>query len=132
AVGRTLTARAGSWPSGTALKYQWYRSGKAIKGATHRTYRVAAADRGLRLKVRVTGPKPGYAAVRKASASAGPVARGKLRTPAARITGTLKVGRTLTARAGRWTSGTALKYQWYRSGKAIKGAAHRTYRVTAA
>ena len=61
-VARTLTAKTAAWgPSGVKLSYRWYRSGKAISGATARTYKVKSADRGRTLKVRVSGSKKGYA-----------------------------------------------------------------------
>ncbi|MFT4164668.1 MAG: hypothetical protein QM650_05455 [Microlunatus sp.] len=44
----------------------------------------------------------------------------------------VKQGATLTARAGTWTSGAALTYQWRRNGAAIKGATKTTYKVAPA
>ena len=131
-VGKKLTARAGTWTSGTTLKYQWYRSGKAIKGAKSKTYTLVAADRADRITVKVTGTKAGYAAAAKTSAKTGKVAAGTLKSVKPKISGTAKVGKKLKAKAGTWTSGTKLKYRWYRSGKAIKGASSKTYKVVAA
>ena len=48
------------------------------------------------------------------------------------ITGTNKVGYTLTANPGTWTTGTTLTYQWYRSGLPIKGAASKSYKLVSA
>ncbi len=107
---------------GHQTEYQWYRSGKAIKGATSKTYKLVAADRADRITVKVTGTKAGYATAAKTSAKTGKVAVGTLKSVKPKITGTAKVGKRLTANAGTWTSGTKLKYQWYRSGIAIKGA----------
>ncbi|MDO4019781.1 hypothetical protein [Clavibacter michiganensis] len=46
-VGRTLTAQPGVWkPSSLELGYQWKRHGKAIAGATAKTYTLTEADRG--------------------------------------------------------------------------------------
>ena len=46
-VGRTLTAQPGIWkPASLELGYQWKRDGKAIPGATARTYTLTEADRG--------------------------------------------------------------------------------------
>jgi subtilisin family serine protease len=67
--GYTLTANSGAWTAGTTLRYQWYRSGVAIAGATARTYRLVAADRYDTLKVRVVGSKAGYTTVTKYSGS---------------------------------------------------------------
>jgi len=71
AVGKTLTAEvSGFTPSdGVLYAYQWLRDGKAIKGATGKTYQVQGQryreglnqDEGKTLRVRVTAFKPGYA-----------------------------------------------------------------------
>lgn len=50
-----------------------------------------------------------------------------------RISGTPLVGRLLTARPGTWRPApTRLGYQWLRNGRAIPGATHVTYLLTAA
>ena len=47
------------------------------------------------------------------------------------VSGTARVGRTLSATAGEWTpSGTALAYRWKRDGVAIAGAVRSTYLLT--
>lgn len=53
-VGRTLTASTGTWnlSAGSEWTYEWLR-GSTVVG-TGRTYRIAAADAGHRLAVRVT------------------------------------------------------------------------------
>ncbi|WP_242682013.1 S-layer homology domain-containing protein [Herbiconiux sp. SYSU D00978] len=69
AVGSTLTANAGTWsPAPVSLKYQWHRNGTAISGATASTYKVAAADAGSTLTVKVTGSKAGYLSATTTSA----------------------------------------------------------------
>jgi hypothetical protein len=46
------------------------------------------------------------------------------------ITGTGKVGQTVTAKAGQWTPKPgAVTYQWKRGGTAIKGATSSTYKL---
>ena len=67
-VGATLRAVPGTWTSGTRFTYQWLRAGKVIKGATARTYKVAKADAGRALTVRVTGTRSGYVAASATSA----------------------------------------------------------------
>ena len=48
-----------------------------------------------------------------------------------RVTGTARVGSTLTAWSGTWGPGTVtLTYQWYRDGRAITGATGRTRTLT--
>jgi len=46
------------------------------------------------------------------------------------ISGTPRVGSTLTAKAGSWTSGATLKYQWRADGKAISKATSKTFKPT--
>lgn len=63
-VGKRLRAVPGAWqPADVTFTYRWYRNNKAIKGAkaTKRVYTVVRKDKGKRMRVRVTGTKPGYA-----------------------------------------------------------------------
>ena len=131
-VGVSLTARPGTWTTGTALTYQWYASGKAIPGATSTTFKPAAAHRGTTITVRVTGRKTGYATVTKGSAATKTVAAGTLTGAVPTIRGTAKVGTKLTVVRGTWTTGVTFTYQWYASGKAITGATRSTFTPTAA
>jgi hypothetical protein len=50
-------------------------------------------------------------------------------TPRPSIHGTTRAGARLTAKAGTWTSGVHLAYQWRRNGRPIAGADHRQYTV---
>ena len=51
---------------------------------------------------------------------------------APKVTGTAKVGRTLSATKGTWNPAPATtSYQWLRSGKNITGATKSTYKLTA-
>lgn len=60
-VGKKLKAKPGTWkPSKMTFRYQWYRQGVAIPGATRASYTLTSADRGTRLTVTVTGTRPGY------------------------------------------------------------------------
>jgi hypothetical protein len=68
-AGSTVTASRGTWgPSGISIRHQWYRDGRKISGATKSTYKVTNADKGLELKVKVTGSKSGYTTVTRTSA----------------------------------------------------------------
>nr|WP_245192344.1 S8 family serine peptidase [Arthrobacter pigmenti] len=62
AVGYPLDVVPGSWTAGATLRYQWYRSGNPIFGATGSRHNVTSADIGTVLSVKVTGSKPGYRA----------------------------------------------------------------------
>jgi Trypsin len=134
-VGHTLTATTTAWGPGTvALNYLWLRNGKAISGATHSSYRLAAADRGRKITVMVTGRLAGYATASEASTtktytgyplfSAAPTPTISDTTPA--------VGQSLRVTPGRWTPGTVrLSYQWRANGAAISKATKSTFTVPA-
>ncbi|MFT4215665.1 MAG: hypothetical protein QM619_00535, partial [Micropruina sp.] len=55
-----LTANPGSWKNAekATFRYQWVRDGKAIEGATGRTYQLTGADAGAELKVWVEATAP--------------------------------------------------------------------------
>ncbi len=61
---------AGTWGPGTVtLKYQRLRGGKAISGATKKTYTLTSKDKGKKIAIKVTGKKKYYATVAKTSAT---------------------------------------------------------------
>ncbi|GAA5032893.1 hypothetical protein GCM10023258_32300 [Terrabacter aeriphilus] len=129
-VGSRLTATAGTWgPAPVTLSYQWFRSGVAVRGATTSSYLLGTADLGKTVRVAVTGRRIAFATLTRTSASTAPVApRALTASPVPRVSGTARVGRTLTASAGTWgPSPVTLSYQWYRAGVAVRGATARTY-----
>lgn len=67
-VGSRLTAGAGTWTTGTTLRYQWYMNGRAITRATGSTLVVTAAMAKARITVSVTGTKSGYVSASRSSA----------------------------------------------------------------
>ena len=90
------------------------------------------SDAGKAISVKVRGYKTGYTALTRASVATAAIARG-LTAPKPTITGTKKVGYTLTAKPGTWGPGTVtLKYQWYRSGVAIYRGTGKTYKLVSA
>lgn len=132
-VDQTLTARAGTWgPLPVTFGFQWYRGTTAITGATKATYQVQPADLSYQLKVKATGSKPTYASVARTSALTTAVAKATFTVqPVPTITGTKKVGQTLTTTPGTWSpTPSSLSYQWSRSGTAITGATKPTYLLT--
>ncbi|WKK72496.1 hypothetical protein Q0F99_05990 [Rathayibacter oskolensis] len=131
-VGRTVTASAGTWaPAPVALAYQWKRGGVAIAGATAAAYTLVAADASTSLTVSVTGSKSGLAPVTRTSAASTVTPGLQTLMPTPTISGTLKVGSTLTATPGTWDAGTTLTYQWKRNaGTYIVGATKPTYVLT--
>lgn len=134
-VGRTLVADPGTWtPADVVPSYQWLRDGAEIPGATSRTLKVSASLADSAISVRVTGRRPGEAAVPAVDALAPEevtVAEASLKPRKPRIAGKAKVGKRLKARPGKWRPRpVALKYQWLRNGKVVKKATKKTYRLT--
>lgn len=132
-VGQTLTVNPGDWgPGAVSLSYQWYRGTTPISGATAAEYAVQPADAGLTLAAGVTGTRAGYTVTSRTSAATGKVARLTFSaTPVPKVSGTAKVGKTLTAKVAAWKPApSALSYQWYRESTAIKGATKTTYKLT--
>ncbi len=130
-VGKKLTAKPGTWSPKPAFSYQWYRSGKKISKATTSTYTLTASDKGKTITVKVTGKKSGYGTVSKTSKKTTTVKAGTFTTKTPTISGTVKVGKKLTAKPGTWSPKPAFSYQWYRSGKKISQATKSTYTLTA-
>lgn len=126
--GRTLKVSKGSWKTKpTSYAYRWYRSGKAVKGATKSSYKLTKKDAGRKVYARVTVKRSGYATA-SSSAVSKRVAKGALKLGKVTITGSRTAGKTLTAHVKK-PYGAKLKYQWYRNGKAIKGATRRTHKL---
>jgi hypothetical protein len=132
AVGATLTAKIGTWPTGTSFAYTWLANGVAVSGATSKTYTPDAATVGKRMAVKVTASLAGFESTTKTSPSTAAVTKGKLVAVTPTISGTAKVGRTLTAASGAWTTSTAFAYQWFGGGTAIAGATKATFSPAAA
>lgn len=118
-VGRALTALEGTWSPGVTFTYVWSAEGSPIWNATARRFTPTAAQLRLPLSVEVTGHLPGREDTSATSASSAPVVAGILVAPTPRVSGTAKVGRTLSASPGTWTAGTTLSYQWYAGSTAI-------------
>lgn len=133
-VGATLAAVAGEWqPAPVQLSYQWLRNGSVLDGANGNQYVLQSADVGARMSVVVTGAKSGYIRADRTSAETAIVANGAISSaPTPTISGTAKVGLTLTASAGSWgPAPIGLTYQWLRAGALISGATAPTYTPTA-
>ncbi|WP_170297001.1 hypothetical protein [Agromyces salentinus] len=130
-VGSALTAMTGWTPGGITYTYVWKRNGTTITGATQATYTPAAADLGAKLTVTATGRLPGYSSVVRTSAPTAAVTVGTFAAPAPTLSGTVAVGRTVTAVPGTWKPGATFTYQWKRNGVSITGATKSTYAITA-
>ncbi|RFA12317.1 hypothetical protein B7R22_16060 [Subtercola boreus] len=133
-VALTLTANSGAWaPATVNLAYQWLGGGVTIAGATASTYTVKNADAGSTITVRVTGTKAGYATVVKTSAATALVTGGVIAPGTPTISGSVALGKVLTAVPGTWTPApVSYSYQWNRDGVAITGAVGATHTVPTA
>lgn len=131
-VGSTLTAGEGSAnPTPDSYNYQWFAEGSEISGATNKTFTLTASQLGKQITVRVTAIKAGFV---EASDTSGPTAAVTAAVfnpgPDASITGTTRVGSTLTAHEGNVSpTPDSFRYQWFANGKAIKGATGKTLRL---
>jgi len=130
APGQTVTGAVPQWaPSRSTTSYTWKVDGKVISGATKSTYKIPASYSGRVLTVTVKGQRAGYTA--KSVESMGyKVGKPFAKMPHPKISGTPRVGSTITANAGTWSPSASLSYRWYASGVAITGATGKTYRLT--
>jgi hypothetical protein len=146
-VGQTLTASDGTWSNTpTSFAYQWLRCNgggnncATVANGTQRTYTLVGADAANTIRVRVTATNADgsnsvqsaqTAVVAPATSSAAP----KNTTPPT-ISGTPKVGQTMTADPGSWSGNpTSFAYQWQRCDADVAacsnlvGATSKTYLV---
>jgi hypothetical protein len=146
-VGQTLTANEGTWSNTpTSFAYQWLRCNGGgnncanVANGTQKTYTLVGADSGKTMRVRVTATNADgsnaaqsaqTAAVAAATSSAAPK-----NTAAPTISGTPKVGQTMTADPGSWSGNpTSFAYQWQRCDADVAacsnlvGATSKTYAV---
>ncbi|MBJ7356700.1 M1 family aminopeptidase [Nocardioides sp.] len=66
-IGRQLRVVPGQWQAGAVLTYQWFANRKAIRGATGTKLKLRNRFEGQRIKVKVTGTRPGYLPVTRVS-----------------------------------------------------------------
>jgi hypothetical protein len=59
-VRKKLIASASPWPAGTTVRYQWYAGRKKVAGATLSRLTLTRKTVGKRIKVVITGSRPGY------------------------------------------------------------------------
>jgi hypothetical protein len=143
-AGEALTARNGTWDNApTTFRYRWLRCNQAgnscvLLAANGGTYRLAQADVGHTMRVRVTAVNADGSSQARSepteivSSNAAPLTN----TARPTITGDARVGQELTANEGTWTGNpTSFSFQWQRCDidavtcLDVSGATGRTYGV---
>lgn len=128
--GATLTvSRPPSVPTADTVSYRWRLDGTFIRGATRSTLTVRPEWKGRVITVGGTLTKPGYRD--KVLTSPGLRVGGAYsKSPNPVISGTKRVGSTLTATRGTWSpTPSTFSFQWYADGRAIRGATASKYRL---
>ena len=148
-VGSLLTCNDGSiadlnglpstvFPSG--YSFQWRRGSSDISGATGRTYRLVSSDGGQNISCRVSFTDGDGFSESRTSLSSGVERPNSPATGAPSISGTARVGQTLTAGLGTIADEDGLPdsfpgdytLQWLRDGSAIAGETSQTYTIVTA
>ena len=134
-VGKPLSAEPGTWNAAKpTFTYQWLVDGRAVPGATGTTYTPSGADEGKTVAVRVgasvaKGMDPG-SATSESTALVAPDPTTVSNRTAPKVSGTPRVGETLSSTEGTWTNEpTSFSYQWLAGGVAIAGATRPTYEL---
>jgi len=140
AVGESLKAVVFNSETKSTYTYLWKRASTStglavnLTSQTAATYVLTGTDVGkffaLEVKQSKWGTTSSAYSTQLTSAISPPIRF--LLTPAPSISGTIKAGRIISAKAGRWDSGAKLSYQWYRGQAAVKGSTKATYSLTTA
>lgn len=135
-VGRTLTATPATFSDPTAeLSYQWLRESRPVEGATGLTFTLRPEDVRSGSISFVTTATLGDVVIRDTAQRNGPV---EPAVPLAvsskgKITGTPRVGQTLTGTAAKFNDASAtVTRQWLVGGQPVVGATGATFTPTAA
>ncbi len=111
-VGSKLTVNTGVWsPAPTKFTYEWYADGVRLS-TTSNSLTLTETHRGKFIAVKVAPVKDFYEKLTRTSAPVGVQIRSFIASGPT-ISGTPKVGSTLTAGAGTWLPTPSLKYEWF-------------------
>ena len=120
--------------SNAVYSYQWQADGAEISGATGSAYTLAGADKGKAISVKVSfSDDAGNAETLTSAATAAVEAKANSpATGAPAVTGTAKVGETLTADTSGISdadglTNAAFSYQWQADGADLPGATDSSY-----
>ena len=138
-VGETLTAETSAIADADGLdnvgySYQWLANGADIAGATSSTYTLVDDDVGKAIKVKVSfrDDRNHQESLTSAATAAVEPRPNSPATGAPTISGTVRVGETLTAETrdiedADGMSGAVFSYQWLANGADVAGATNETY-----
>ena len=138
-VGKTLTASTSDLDdadgmSGAVFSYQWLANGADIAGATSSSYTLVEADKGKTIQVKVSfrDDKNNPETLTSAATAAVEPRPNSPATGAPSISGTVRVGETLTAETlaiddADGMNGAVFSYQWLADDADIAGATSDTY-----
>ena len=138
-VGKTLTASTSDIDDADGLdnvgySYQWLANGADIAGATSSSYTLVDADKGKTIQVKVSfrDDKNNPETLTSAATAAVTARPNSPATGAPTISGTVRVGETLTVETSAITeadgmSGAVFSYQWLADDADIAGATSDTY-----
>jgi len=133
-LGGVLTCGTGVWDQLVTHATQWVRDGQDLTGETSASHQVAAADVGRTLRCDVRATNGDGASTPASSISYTPPAPSALTPP--RITGDLRLGRSLACSRGVWNDDGLPAYpttvQWLRGSDPIAGQTGETYTITSA
>lgn len=117
----------------SGYRYQWYRNGIEIAGATGQTYTLTIADADSTITVKTATT---VLLLLNAASTSDPTAPVAIDSAVPTVSGAATVGSLLSARPGVWSAGLTLSYQWKRSSArsplSIPGATAATYVPTSA
>jgi hypothetical protein len=132
-IGGRLQATTPRWTPTVVPKYAWFSGGVLLPGKTATSYVVQASDAGKSITVQATGIKTGFTALTRPSLPTAvvpvPVLKPFVRAVVPTVSGTAKVGSTLTGKVGVWSPVATYGYQWFRDGSAVAGRTALTYQL---
>jgi hypothetical protein len=129
--GATLSvARPPAVPAPDSVSYRWRLDGASIRGANRSELTMRSDWRGHDITVSATVEKAGYV-VKSVTSPAARVGGAYSVSPRPVISGTVRVGSTLTAIRGAWSpTPSSFSFQWYADGRPISGATASKYTLT--
>lgn len=131
-VGVVLTSTAPAWDQPDVQQtIQWLRNAQPVAGQVGSSYTVRPEDLGASLTVRYSGALPGRAtAVLTSAPVTGLLGDAPRATSAPTVSGTRKVGTTLTSSPPAWNlTGVQQSIQWLRDGQPVTGQTTSSYTV---